>query len=158
MLFRSLLRYNFEEISNSIGFGFGKNRIFSSLLAVGSIGFFAFYKVGGKPAGLALWKLFGTTNQLLAGLALLIITLYLAQRGKPWIYTGLPMFFLLISTVIAMTTNVLGFYKGGDWVLFGVGMILLILAVWLILEAFACLRRIFRRKAHIVDLDVFARS
>lgn len=153
-----LLRYNFEEISNSIGFGFGKNRIFSSLLAVGSIGFFAFYKVGGKPAGLALWKLFGTTNQLLAGLALLIITLYLAQRGKPWIYTGLPMFFLLISTVIAMTTNVLGFYKGGDWVLFGVGMILLILAVWLILEAFACLRRIFRRKAHIVDLDVFARS
>lgn len=153
-----LLRYNFEEISSSIGWNFGTNRILSSLMAVGSIGFFAFYKVGGKPAGLALWNLFGTTNQLLAGLALLIITLYLAQRGKPWIYTGLPMFFLLLSTIFAMITNVSGFFQRGDWVLFGVGLILLVLAFWLVMEALGCLRQIIKGKGRTSDLAVFTRS
>ena len=45
------------------------NRFIASFLAVVVIAFFAFYKIGGRPAGLALWRLFGTTNQLLAGLA-----------------------------------------------------------------------------------------
>ncbi|MCB1178642.1 MAG: carbon starvation protein A, partial [Leptospiraceae bacterium] len=85
-----LLRYNIEEIAISIGENsftkFLSNRYISSLLACLSIGFFAFLKidVGGvqKPAGLALWKLFGTTNQLLAGLALLVLTIYLLKLKK----------------------------------------------------------------------------
>ncbi|NIS00412.1 MAG: hypothetical protein GWN99_04955, partial [Gemmatimonadetes bacterium] len=52
---------------------------------------FAFFQVGGEFAGLILWQLFGTTNQLLAGLALLAVTVYLFRRGKPLGYTLIPM-------------------------------------------------------------------
>jgi carbon starvation protein len=34
------------------------NRYVASLLATVTIGFFAFYRIGGKPAGLALWQVF----------------------------------------------------------------------------------------------------
>ena len=139
-----LLRYNIEEMSETIGADFMRNRYLSSLAAVGAIAFFAFYEIGGKPAGLALWALFGTTNQLLAGLALLAITLYLIQRRKPWYFTGIPMVFLLIATMSAMSNNITGFYHKGEWPLFGVGLFLFVLALWLVVEAVLAIRRYYR--------------
>jgi carbon starvation protein len=118
-------------------------------LAVAVIAFFAFYEIGGRPAGLALWRLFGTTNQLLAGLALLVVTLYLQQRGKsPW-FTGVPMIFMLAATVVAMLANLGDFWNQraeGGAILFATGLILLFLAIWLIVEAAAALVRSRGRK------------
>ena len=57
-----LLRFNISEIGETLRFRILDNRFLSSLLAVGVIAFFAFYKIGGRPAGLALWRLFGTTK------------------------------------------------------------------------------------------------
>ena len=136
-----------------MGAGFMKNRYISSALAVLAICFFAFYEVNGKPAGLALWGLFGTTNQLLAGLALLTITLYLVQRGKPWYFTGIPMVFLLVTTLYAMTTNVEVFYTKGAWPLFFVGTFLLIMGLWLVVEAGLAIRR-YRESGVTDDLDI----
>ena len=133
-----LLRFNIEEIGGSLGLPGTGNRFFTSALACAVIGFFAFYEVGGKPAGLALWALFGTTNQLLAGLTLTLVTLYLRQRGRnPWL-TGVPAAFMLISTLLAMGSNLAGFFPSGDQgdvLLFAVGSILMGLGVWLLVEA-----------------------
>lgn len=150
-----LLRYNVEEISDTFGIGFLKNRFLSSLVAVGAIGFFAFYEIDGKPAGLALWRLFGTTNQLLAGLALLAITLYLLQRGKAWYFSGIPMIFMLISTMKAMLTNTGQFYQQKEWPLFFVGAVLFVLALWLIVEAMMAIWRFYREKKIEQSPDVF---
>ncbi|MBN2365097.1 MAG: carbon starvation protein A [Calditrichaeota bacterium] len=150
-----LLRYNIEEISETFGISLFRNRFLSSLAAIIAIGFFAFYKIDGRPAGLALWQLFGTTNQLLAGLALLAVTLYLLQRGKPWYFTGLPMIFMLITTLRAMTTNLLEFFHQTEWPLFFVGFVLLILAVWLMIEAVLALRMFSKKKEITRSLDVF---
>ncbi len=150
-----LLRYNIEEISDTFGISFLKNRYTSSMGAVLAIGFFAFYKIDGQPAGLALWQLFGTTNQLLAGLALLAVTLYLLQRGKPWYYTGIPMIFMLISTLKAMGSNVLIFLGKREWPLFLLGLILIILASWLMIEAVLAVWRFQRSKQVITSLEVF---
>ncbi len=150
-----LLRYNIEEISDTFGISLFKNRFLSSLAAVFAIGFFAFYEIDGRPAGLALWQLFGTTNQLLAGLALLAVTLYLLQRGKSWYYTGLPMIFMLISTLRAMFTNLVEFFHKAEWPLFLVGFVLLVLAVWLILEAILAVGHFMKKKQIIQSLDVF---
>ena len=49
------LAINLEEIGASFRVPFSQNRYLSSLAACGSIAFFAFYEVGGKPAALALW-------------------------------------------------------------------------------------------------------
>ena len=51
-----LLRYNINEIASGLRLPLLTNRHLSSLLAAASIGFFAFYEVDGKPAGLLLWE------------------------------------------------------------------------------------------------------
>ncbi len=149
-----LLRYNIEEMSETIGLKFMSNRYLSSLAAVAAIAFFAFYKINGKPAGLSLWALFGTTNQLLAGLALLAVTLYLLQRGRQWWVTGIPMVFLLASTLGAMFTNVRGFLAKGEWPLFAVGSLLMVLGIWLVFEAVVVVRRLRASGEMTEDLDV----
>ena len=45
--------------------------------------------------GMALWPLFGSTNQILAGMTLLIISVMLIRLGRPSIYTVAPMLFVL---------------------------------------------------------------
>jgi carbon starvation protein len=149
-----LLRYNVEEVADTFGLGVFKNRYLASLAAVGAIGFFAFYEIDGRPAGLALWSLFGTTNQLLAGLALFLVTLYLLQRGKPWYFTGIPMLFVLTATVTAMIENVGTFYADGEWPLFFVGGFLLVLAVWVIIEALLAIIRYYQEGRIVRPLDI----
>ena len=84
-------------------------------------------------------------RHLLAGLALLVVTLYLHRRGRsPW-FTGIPMLFMLASTVVAMVSNLRGFWDQwdqGGGPLFVVGAILLLMALWLVFEAIAALSRI----------------
>ena len=147
-----LLRFNISEIGETLGLRWLDNRYLSSALAVAVIAFFAFYEIGDRPAGLALWRLFGTTNQLLAGLALLAVTLYLVMRGRnPW-PTGVPMLFMLVSTVVAMLSNLRDFWRQwdeGGGTLFVVGSVLLALAVWLVIESLAALAR--ARRSEPVD-------
>nr|MCH9688331.1 carbon starvation protein A [Deltaproteobacteria bacterium] len=77
-----LLRFNIEEIGATFRIPLTQNRYVASAAACGVIAVFAFYEVdvqvGGavvtRPAGLALWQLFGTTNQLLAALTLVMVT------------------------------------------------------------------------------------
>lgn len=132
-----LLRFNIEELVSPLGFKFLTNRYLSSALACMTIALFAFYKIDGKPAALALWALFGTTNQLLAGLTLTLVTLYLRTQGKRIIFTALPAVFMLLSTFISMGLNLNQYLSAEkpDRLLIGVGVVLLILGVWIILEA-----------------------
>ena len=129
-----LLRFNIQEVSATVRLPALSNRYVSSLLAVAAIGFFAFFKVNGQPAGLALWALFGTTNQMLGGITLLIVTLYLIQRRANYLFTLIPMIFMMITTMVAMILNVRDFYNGESHLLLAVGLVLLMLAVWLTVE------------------------
>jgi carbon starvation protein len=151
------LRYNISEMGETVRIRVLGNRYVASLVAVGVIAFFAFYRVGGQPAGLALWRLFGTTNQLLAGLALLTVTLYLVQRGRnPW-FTGIPAAFMMVSTVAAMLINLRDFYRRwdeGGALLFAIGAILLLLALWLVAEAITSLGRFRRAGGRVESMEV----
>jgi carbon starvation protein len=137
-----LLRFNVEEIGKVVGVPLLRNRYVASMVAVIAIGFFALIKIGGKPAGVTLWQLFGTTNQLLAAIGLLVVSVMLYKMGKPIIYTMLPMVLMVISVAWAMTYKLIEFYRtgvvGGDsgaFALFVVGAVLLVLAIWLVIEA-----------------------
>ena len=144
-----LLRFNIEEIGASFHIPFTQNRYASSLLACAAIALFAFYKVAGKPAGIALWGLFGTTNQLLAGLTLTLVSLYLRQQGRPSWPTAIPAALMMTSTLFAMAGNLARFQprvhadgsRAGDLLLFTVGGILFVLGIWLLVEAIASLKR-----------------
>ena len=148
-----LLRYNITEMGQTARLGALSNRYVASALAIAAIWFFAFFQVDGEFSGLVLFQLFGTTNQLLAGLALLAVTIYLVRRGKPTVYTAVPMAFMLLSTLIAMAGNLWEFWTTAQWMLLATGAIIFTLAVWLTLEAWIAVRR-FQRQPAIEGLDV----
>lgn len=130
-----LLRYNIEEISHSVGVPALGQRYVASMLAVILIGFFAFYQIEGQPVGLALWSLFGSTNQVLGALTLLAVTIYLRQNRRNYVYTLLPMAFMLTVTIIAMVIDIRKYWNGGQLLLWGVATSIFVLSVWLLVEA-----------------------
>jgi len=54
------------------------------------------------PAWKAIWPVFGATNQLLAGLTLLTVTIWLKKMGKSYAITFLPMLFMLVTSMWAL--------------------------------------------------------
>jgi len=84
------------------------------------------------PAWKIIWPVFGATNQLLAGLALMVVGVWLKKKGKPIWFVVLPMIFMLAMTLWALFIVILQ-YK---FSLLGfIGGILLLLSVFLVLEA-----------------------
>ncbi|MGW8266874.1 MAG: carbon starvation CstA family protein, partial [Longimicrobiales bacterium] len=53
------------------------------------------------PVWRAVWPVFGATNQLLAGLALLAVTVWLKRTGRTWLFAGIPMVFMVGMTLTA---------------------------------------------------------
>ena len=147
-----LLRYNIEEVAETIKTPLLANRYIATALSVTVIGFFALLEVNGRLVGTELWQLFGTTNQVMAGLTLLTASLYLYLRKKNYLYTAIPMVFMLITTVIAMVLKVIEFVNTENYLLLVVGSVILGLSLWLVVEG--VLRFIRGRKEVAEDLDL----
>ncbi|ASG65893.1 carbon starvation protein A [Idiomarina piscisalsi] len=138
-----LQRYIFQEWGGLYNIRWMQKALPATLLAVGSCLLLAFGAGGADgTGGLVIWPLFGTTNQLLAGLTLLVITVMLVRLGRPMYYTLLPLIFLLIMTVFALIVQLKGFYDKGDWFLLSLDLVVLVAAIWIALEASASLSKI----------------
>jgi carbon starvation protein len=125
----------------------------ATLVAIATALILALVKGGGK-GGMILWPLFGTTNQLLAGLALLVLTLYLAKQGKPVLYTMLPMLFVVTMTGWAMVLNFKNFITDGNVLLAIIGGIVILLEIWIIVEVFRAFSTHRRIQAPVPAPDV----
>jgi carbon starvation protein len=100
---------------------------------------------------MAFWTLFGTSNQLLAALTLLGITVWRKRLGKPVWFTYLPMLFVLAITVWALGLQAFAGFAAmhaadGTFVPTQlanglVAVTLLVLAALVVVEALAALRR-----------------
>jgi len=49
-----------------------------------------------------IWVLFGGANQLMAALALLLVTLWLMSNGKNYMWTLIPFLFMFVTTIAAL--------------------------------------------------------
>jgi carbon starvation protein len=89
-----------------------------------------------------LWQLFGASNQLMAALSLLIVTVWLASVGRNPAYAGLPMVFMYVTTIaaslvtaynlfetIATAEGVAGVAAGGAWAMIVVALLLVVAAL-----------------------------
>ncbi len=85
--------------------------------------------------GLILWPLFGATNQLLAGLAFLVITFWLWRRSLPVWFIIPPAIVMLILPGIAMTIKVYEFFQNSQFLLAILGLATIALQIWIIMEA-----------------------
>ncbi len=105
--------------------------------------------------GYLLWPLFGTSNQLLAGISFLLITIWLKRKGRPIIYTVVPMIFLLFMTLWAMVEQVVFEWSGygetdANLLLFTLGAIILGFTLWILIESASLLlksEKISRKEA-----------
>ena len=71
-----------------------------------------------EKAYLQFWTLFGTSNQLLAALTLLGVTVWLYRNGKRYWYTLIPMCFVMAITVMALGLQIFVGVRDmaqGDW-------------------------------------------
>ncbi|MGQ9881712.1 MAG: carbon starvation CstA family protein [Armatimonadota bacterium] len=142
-----LIRYNIQELGGAWRLSVLQQPVVATAIAVGFIGGFALMRstepVTGqlKPLGSILWQLFGASNQLLAGLSLLVVSLYLRALGRPVLYTATPMVFMLTVTVSALAWSMVAFWRQGNWLLLGIGGGILALALWLVKEAVDTLRQ-----------------
>lgn len=94
------------------------------------------------PAWKIIWPVFGATNQLLAGLVLMVVALWLKKKGKHIWFVVIPMVFMLVMTLWALLLVIIQYKLS----LIGfIGAILLFLAMMLIFEAI----EIFEVKKHI---------
>lgn len=101
---------------------------------------------GFGSGGYLLWPLFGTSNQLLAGISLLLISIWLKRQGRNFLVTFIPMIFLLVMTIWAMVQQVVFQWSGygesdANMFLFILGGIILVFALWIILVAFSSLTK-----------------
>lgn len=109
--------------------------ILSALLVLGPEG-----PRGLGSGGYLLWPLFGTANQLLAGISFMLMSIWLKRNGRPVVYTLVPMIFLMVMTLWAMGEQVIFEWSGygeGDpnMLLFSLGAIILGFACWILIEA-----------------------
>jgi carbon starvation protein len=127
-------RYILTEAFSSLGVNAFKNKYFSTLVAVVTAGILAFSTGASGKGALKLWPLFGATNQTLAALVLIIITLYLKQQRKAWWVAAAPAVFMSVMTIWALILNQFKFVTQHNMLLQVINAIILLLAIWIIIE------------------------
>ncbi|HSK96757.1 MAG TPA: carbon starvation protein A [Euzebyales bacterium] len=139
-----LQRYIIQEIGDILrNDTLAKNITLTTTLAVLFPFALALAPAGGDGDTLAfgrLWTLFGTTNQLTAGLALAVIAVWVTKNGRNAMAQIIPLTFLLFMTVWALIINLREFVADGDWLLAPLDLAIFALAVWLIIEAVLAIR------------------
>ncbi len=151
-----LLRYIIGELGTEYGVRPLARRHVATSLAIGLTALLVLVPDGGKglgSGGYLLWPLFGTSNQLLAGITLMLLSLWLYRKGRNPLPTLVPMLFLLTMTIWAMTQQVVFEWSGlgaaeAEWLLFAFGAAILGFALWILLEAV----RLFRRRDELEAL------
>ena len=97
-------RFCLSELGGAFRLTALKNRYLASAVAVVPAALLAIFTDGGKgpgSGGFILWPVFGTTNQLIGALTLLVLSVYLRRAKRPHWAMTLPMVFLLVMTTWA---------------------------------------------------------
>jgi carbon starvation protein len=135
-----LQRYIIQEIGGIVG----SARMERSLVVPTVLAVVVPFGLAVAPGDLAfgrLWTLFGTTNQLTAGLALSVIAVWVMRNRRNPLAQIVPLTFLLIMTSWALILNTRNFFADRDWLLGPLNVVIFGLACWLIVEAILALRR-----------------
>jgi len=112
-------------------------RYVATFIAVGTALILAFVTGAGGKGALKLWPLFGAVNQTLAALVLIIIAVYLKNKGGlKWLISGIPAAFMSIMTIWALILNQTKFGTQHNMLLQVINGVILIVAIWIAIEGF----------------------
>ena len=91
--------------------------------------------------GMLIWPLFGTTNQLMAGLTLSIVVIILTQLRRPTWPVLIPLVFVTAMSLWAAVLQLRTFWSAGNWLLLVLDVIIICCAIWVIVEAFTAISK-----------------
>ena len=132
-------RFILNEFGQATKIEFLSNRYIATMIAVLPAMLMAFWNITDpgtgalKQAGWILWPIFGASNQMLAALTLMVLTLYYWIRKKPILPLLIPMIIIMIVTFTALLSNAIKFY-GVNGTLFFLNIILIVLIIWMVFE------------------------
>lgn len=90
----------------------------------------------------AIWPLFGSANQMLASISLLsVMVWYFKEKQKLPLFIGVPMVSMFVITITALVFMVYSNYLASDYLLLSLAGLLLVLAIFLAVEALGVLKR-----------------
>jgi carbon starvation protein len=137
-------RYAFAELFDSIGhhrsgqrpLAWSQNRWTGTAFMVivsGALAFSGRWEV--------IWPIFGSANQLLAALALLAVSAWLAHLGRRALFTRIPMYFMFAVTLTALIKFSYDNIIQGHYFLGLLSVLLFVLAVVLAILSYQSLRQ-----------------
>ncbi|MGC8977478.1 MAG: carbon starvation CstA family protein [Candidatus Ratteibacteria bacterium] len=130
-----ITRYITEELfGETFKIKFLKNRYISTLIVIIFSGYLAF---GNWQK---IWPVFGASNQLVAGIVLLVCSCYLIMKKKNSISTLIGAIFMFLTTMTALTLGMIKFYKNKNFLLGNISLILILLSIFIINEGIKVLK------------------
>jgi carbon starvation protein len=128
-------RYVVTELFESMGIKAFKNMYFTTFIVVATAALLAFVSGADGKGALTLWPIFGAINQTLAGLALIVITMYLRRKSATkWLISGIPAVFMVVMTLWASILNEINFINDQNWLLVFVNGMIILLVILVVIE------------------------
>lgn len=142
-----LQRLVVQEIGDIMGVKL--NALASTFIAVGLAFGLTFSTGTDGSGGMLIWPLFGTTNQLMAALTLSILIVILTSLRRPTWPVTIPLVFVSAMSLWAAILQVRTLFEAGNWLLLVIDLVIIVCAIWVIVEAVAAVNR--ARKAPAVE-------
>ncbi|GGF09154.1 MULTISPECIES: carbon starvation CstA family protein [Pseudoalteromonas] len=147
-----LQRYIIQEWGDIYNISIIRNGVVATLVAVLCCLLLAFGAGGADGSGgMIIWPLFGSTNQILASLTLLVISVMLIKANRPAKYTLIPMSFVLIMAFFAGVIKLGEYYQQGNWLLVTLDLLVLVVSVLVMLEAWSVIVKHRKDSADITE-------
>ena len=132
-------RFILGEVGEAIEFSIFKNRYVATLIAILPALALTFWNIydplsgQSTKAGWILWPIFGASNQMLAALTLMMLSIYFWKKDKPVLPLVIPFILITITTLSALVLNAHSFFRNNHFLLF-INSFLTLLIVWMIYE------------------------
>ena len=103
--------------------------------------------------GMLIWPLFGVTNQLLAGLTLLVISVMLVKLRRRYVFTLVPMVFVTVMSFLAALYQLWDLFSTGQYLLAGLDVVIVVASIFVLLESASAFTREKRAAASATAAD-----
>ena len=135
-------RFILMEIGQAINFSILKNRYITTIIAIVPALILTLWNIkdpiSGKAiqAGWVLWPIFGASNQMLAALTLMMLSIYFWKKKRPVFLLVIPFIFVTITTISSLVIKAQAFIENNRFLLV-IDCILIVLILWMLYEGWS---------------------